>query len=214
MCYEEIPCPRCSSLNIKKNGKSANNKQRYMCKDCNRQFIRHYTYRGCHTAVREMVVPMTLNSCGIRDITPVLKISPMTVLQIIRDAAAQVSEPLPPKHVTGLEMDEFWSFVKSKRQQLWCWYGWDRQRNKITAFVLGRRTDQSCQRLLDKHASCRVCTYHTDDWQSYSKSLGIRFIKVGPSALNAAILILGLASSACTAALSVSPSLLLCTMLC
>ena len=171
MCYEEVTCPRCSSLNIKKNGKTANRKQRYLCKDCGRQFITRYTYRGCQRALRELIVPMALNSSGVRDTARVLRISTNTVLQTIRAAAAQVAEPTPPRRVKDLEIDEFWSFIQSKKQQHWCWYGWDRQRKKITAFVLGRRTDANCRRLLQKHAACQVRNFHTDDWQSYRKLL-------------------------------------------
>ena len=32
-------CPRCDSSNIKKNGSIHNGKQKYQCKDCNRQFV-------------------------------------------------------------------------------------------------------------------------------------------------------------------------------
>src|SRR5262245_29544583 len=47
MSYEEITCPRCSSRNIVNNGTSANQKQRYRCNACRRQFIINYTYRAC-----------------------------------------------------------------------------------------------------------------------------------------------------------------------
>ena len=68
MCYEAIICPRCSSASIVKNGKTSQRKQRYLCKDCRRQFIREYTNLGCVGAVRDLVVPLTINGAGIRDI--------------------------------------------------------------------------------------------------------------------------------------------------
>ena len=166
-----ITCPSCSSLNIKKNGKTANQKQRYRCKDGGRQLITGYTCNGCRKTVRDLGVPMALNSSGIRDIARVLRISPNTVLQIIRDEAAQVTEPSLPHRVKDLEIDEFWSFIGAKARQHWCWYAWDRQRKRITAFVPGRRTDENCRRLLKKHEACLVKTDHTDDWQSDRKLL-------------------------------------------
>ena len=114
MCYEEITCPRCSSLNLKKNYKTANQKQRYRCKDCGRQFITKYTYRGCQRLRQELIVPMALNGSGVRDTARVLRISPNTVLQALRREAAQVPEPEPPGRIQDLEIDEFWSFVQSK----------------------------------------------------------------------------------------------------
>jgi transposase-like protein len=39
MCYEAITCPRRSSASIGKNGKTAQRKQRYLCKDCRRGYL-------------------------------------------------------------------------------------------------------------------------------------------------------------------------------
>lgn len=150
MRYEEIACPRCPSLNIKKNGITANQKQRYRCKDCGRQFITLYAYRACQKQVRQMIVPMTLNGSGIRDISRVLGISANTVVSIIRHTALLTTEPDAPQHVDDLEIDEFWSFVEEKDHQRWTWHAFDRQRKKIIAYQNGRRTDENCRALLDQ----------------------------------------------------------------
>jgi transposase-like protein len=104
MCYEEITCPSCSSRKIKKNGLTANAKQRYRSTDCGRQFITDYTYLGRLEAIRRLVIPLTINGCGTRDTARVLLISPTTVLKILRAAAAQVPEPDPPRHIRDLEI--------------------------------------------------------------------------------------------------------------
>jgi transposase-like protein len=44
--------------------------------------------------VRQLLVPMTLNGSGIRDISRVLKVSINTVLKIIRQQAASAPEHL------------------------------------------------------------------------------------------------------------------------
>jgi len=87
MSFEEIACQRCTSLEIKKNGRTANCKQRHRCKDCGQQFITNYSYLRRLDYVRELIVPMTLNGCGIRDISRVLIVSPNTVLKTLRSAA-------------------------------------------------------------------------------------------------------------------------------
>lgn len=66
MCYQEIACPRCSSLNIKKNGKTANQKQRCYCKACGRQFITAYTYFGRQPGIGWLAALLPLESCGLR----------------------------------------------------------------------------------------------------------------------------------------------------
>jgi transposase-like protein len=81
MCYEAIICPRCSSVSIVKSGKTAQRKQRYLCKDCRRQFTRNHTNLGRVGAVRELVVPLTINGAGIRDIERVLFLSLNTILK-------------------------------------------------------------------------------------------------------------------------------------
>jgi len=171
MCYEEVACPRCSSLNVKKNGITAQHKQRYRCKDCQRQFITDYTYQAYKAEVRSLVLPMTMNGSGIRDISRVLGISTNTVLRLIRQAAQKAQEPFVPKRIADLELDEFWSFVEKKKRQRWTWYAFDRKLKRVTAFVNGRRTDHNCASLLKKLAGRRVQRFHTDKWASYRKLL-------------------------------------------
>ena len=179
MCYEEITCPRCSSRNILKNGTTANQKQRYRCNACRRQFITNSTYRGCQPSVRQLVLPMTMNASGIRDIARVLQISPNTVLSIIKAAALAVAEPLAPKQIKNLEMDEFWSFVGKKANQRWTGYGFDRERKRIVAYVNGRRTDANCRALYEKVKRTKVGTFHSDQWGSYPKVLPKKRHQIG-----------------------------------
>lgn len=123
------------------------------------------------SVLRDLIVPMTMNSSGIRDIARVLSISTQTVMKTIRERAAEVNEPRVPPRIKDLEIDEFWSFIKDKSQQCWCWYGLNRATMRIAAYVLGRRTDASCQKLSDKLAGCAVENFDTDDWQSSAKTL-------------------------------------------
>src|SRR5215813_2808425 len=179
MCYEAIICPRYSSASIVKNGKTAQRKERYLCKDCRRQFIRDYTNLGCVKAVRDLVVPLTINGAGIRDIERILFLSTNTILKALLEAATLADDPAYPWRVHDLEMDEFWSFVGTKKRQRWTWYGYDRQHLKVVAFVNDRRTDAACQHLLNKLDQCQVSRYHTDDWQSYAKFLPAQKHRIG-----------------------------------
>jgi IS1 family transposase/transposase-like protein len=202
MCYEAITCPNCSSLNIVKNGKTGQRKQRYLCKDCRRQFIRDYTCLGCVGAVRALIVPLTMNGSGLHDISRVLLLSLYTVLKTLRQAAEEVSEPAVPRRVRDLEVDEFWPFVGDKKQRRWTWYGFDRQRRKVIASVNDRRTDAACGRLLKKLEGCQVSRYHTDGWQSYKKLLPARKHNVGKEGTQcleqslACLFVIGLATDA------------------
>ena len=123
MCYKKIICPHCSSLNLKNNGKTRNKKQKYQCKDCRRQFITDYSYQGCRREISSLIVKMTLNGSGIRDISRVLAISTNTILKAIRLAAGKLPPLRPPNHAQTVELDEFWSFVGKKKNQRWTWLG-------------------------------------------------------------------------------------------
>ena len=140
-------------------------------KDCGRQFINTYTYLGRIEYVRELIVPMTMNGCGVRDVSRVLFVSPNTVLKTLRAAAAAIPELAVSPRIRDLEIDEFWSFVGSKGRPRWIWYGFDRQRKRVVAYVNGRRTDQECRRLMKQMGHCYVCYFHTDGWPSYRRVL-------------------------------------------
>lgn len=169
MCYQQITCPPCSSFNLKKNGKTRNKKQKYRCKGCGRQFITDYSYQGCRPFIRSLILKMTLNSSGIRDISRVLSISVNTVLKQIRQAAEELPRLRPPTKAQTVELDEFWSFVGSKSNQRWTWFGLTSATRRIGAFVNDRRTDKNCRELLQKYQNSRIGEFASDEWQSYRK---------------------------------------------
>ncbi len=40
---------------------------------------------------------------------------------------------------------------------------------QVISYVRGRRTDATCQQLLDKLAQCQIIRFYTDHWESYEK---------------------------------------------
>ena len=114
---------------------------------------------------------MTLNGCGVPDVSRVLFVSPNTVLKTLRAAAAAIPGAPVPSKAPDLEIDEFWSFVGSKRRPRWTWYGFDRQRKRVVVYVNGHRTDQECRRLMKQMSRCQVSYFHTDGWLSYRRVL-------------------------------------------
>ncbi len=164
-----MACPHCSSFNWKKNGKTANKKQKYLCKDCQKQFIFAYAYQGSSPFIRSLIPKMTLNGSGVRDISRVLSVSPTTVLRIIRQVAEKLPETHPPARAKLVELDEFWSFVGSKSNQRWTWLGITSSTRRIGAFVNGRRTDKNCRKLMKRYQNSQVTTFASDEWQSYPK---------------------------------------------
>ncbi|MCA1633656.1 MAG: IS1 family transposase, partial [Acidobacteria bacterium] len=152
-----------------KNGTTRNRKQKYLCRACRRQFIRHYSYQGCRPEIRSLIVPMTLNGSGVRDITRVLSVSINTVLKVIREQASLTPEPELPARLADVEVDEMWSFVEKKKHQSWLWYAFSPKTKQVIGYVRGRRTDAVCRQLLEKLERCRITRFYTDWWDSYAK---------------------------------------------
>ena len=88
MALISVVCTHCKSEeSAVKNGKSAEGKQRYLCRSeiCQRRtFILHPAYPGRLASVKEQIVEMTLNGSGVRDIARVLQVSTRTVIAELR----------------------------------------------------------------------------------------------------------------------------------
>jgi insertion element IS1 protein InsB len=68
-----------------------------------------------------------------------------------------------------LELDELWTFVLRKADDRWIWIALCRQSRQVVAFVVGDRSEATCQRLWDAIPQA----YHTaicysDFWAAYA----------------------------------------------
>jgi insertion element IS1 protein InsB len=83
--------------------------------------------------------------------------------------------PLPFEQIQDLElvceMDEQWSFVGKKSEQRWLWYAWSPHFNRVFAYTLGRRVDESLRQLLGLLQRFSFRLYCTDDWGAYERLL-------------------------------------------
>ena len=87
MVYVAVQCPYCHSTEVIKAGKQANGTQRYRCQNeqCARRiFLLHYQDRGRMPEIRRQVVDMAINGSGVRDTARVLRISPTTVIAVLK----------------------------------------------------------------------------------------------------------------------------------
>ena len=77
--------------------------------------------------------------------------------------------PLPAPGTTPvLELDELWSFVRSKEEPAWIWVALDRETRQVVACCLGDRSEESCRYLWEQvPAPWRTATCYTDFWGAY-----------------------------------------------
>ena len=80
---------------------------------------------------------------------------------------------LPGKNGDVLELDELWSFVGAKAQQLWWWVALCRRTRQIVGWTLG---DRSLQSAADLRASLpkgyRGRATRSDFWDAYAAARG------------------------------------------
>ena len=171
MHYLLIGCPKCRSHSIKKNGKTSNKKQRYRCLRCFRQFITNYTYQGCRQDIRSLILPMTMNGSGVRDISRVLSISPQTVSKSLRHQADLLPKQALPERLADLELDEMWAFVGSKANEQWLWYGFDAKSRRVLGWLSAPHTKQSCKEFLSAFKGCKVLRFSTDKLKAYEEMI-------------------------------------------
>jgi insertion element IS1 protein InsB len=82
-----VRCPHYQSTEVIKASKQANGAQRYQCQNgqcARRLFLLQYRDRGQVPEIRRPVGDMALNGSGIRDTARVLRISPTTVIAVLK----------------------------------------------------------------------------------------------------------------------------------
>lgn len=82
-----------------------------------------------------------------------------------------LKDSLVPAQVNDiLELDELWSFVRIKTNKQWLWIALCRRTRQVVAFVIGDRSEKSCQKLWNKiPKEYRNCHSYSDFWGTYQK---------------------------------------------
>jgi transposase-like protein len=85
-----VSCPDCQSTSVIKAGKQPNGTQRYRCQNptCERTIFQlTHVAHGRLPETQRQIVEMALNGSGIRDTARVLRVSPVTVLSVLKKRA-------------------------------------------------------------------------------------------------------------------------------
>ncbi|MBC6993837.1 IS1 family transposase [Lewinella lacunae] len=165
-------------------GKTHHQKQRFRCKDCNRQFVvdnghliskekRGYIERLLSERVslrgicRSMEVSMTwlMNfAASIWEQTPDNLGVDYELLENLSDEELQSVE---------IQLDEMWSFVGCKKNKRWIWVVYCPAIKQVLAFHVGGRGKADAEKMLDKLPQ-RLrdhCQFATDYWEAYYQTI-------------------------------------------
>ncbi|MDR2898916.1 MAG: helix-turn-helix domain-containing protein [Clostridiales bacterium] len=84
MVETEVRCIHCGSKDIVKTGKQTNGTPRCKCKKCGKTFQMEYISNGAKPETKAMIIKMSVNGSGIRDISRVLGVSQNTVMSVLK----------------------------------------------------------------------------------------------------------------------------------
>jgi insertion element IS1 protein InsB len=148
-----------------------------------RIFLLQYHDRGRVPEIRRQVIDMAINGSGIRDTARVLRISPTTVIAVLkksRRAATRQPRAGAPRSRVGTvrvqppraaELDEMWSFVGAKEKARWLWHALDHHTGRVLAYVVGPRKDAVFLKLQALLAPFGITRYYTDKASIYQRHL-------------------------------------------
>jgi insertion element IS1 protein InsB len=77
------------------------------------------------------------------------------------------------------ELDEMWSYVRSKANPRWLWHAIDHHTGKVLAYVFGRRKDTIFVQLKALLEPFGITRYYTDGWGAYERHLDAEKHTVG-----------------------------------
>ena len=79
---------------------------------------------------------------------------------------------LPAQDEEVLELDELWSFVASKAEQVWIWMALCRRTRQVVAWHFGPRDERTCRYLWEKIPPEYKSAYcYSDLWSAYGAVL-------------------------------------------
>lgn len=172
---ERPPCPYCSSSQILKNGSTHHKKQKYLCKNCRRQFIENPTKKYIGTSTKHLIERLLLEKIPLIGIARSLQISMTWLQSFVNNFYRHIPWEIviQPENSINLmvECDELWSFVKSKENAIYIWLAFDRNTRHIVGVHLGDRSRKSAEIFWNSLPQVYQdkATAYTDLWTSYQQ---------------------------------------------
>ncbi|MDR0797463.1 MAG: helix-turn-helix domain-containing protein [Nitrososphaerota archaeon] len=84
MVKVSVSCIHCRSEAVVKMGRQVNGASRCKCKSCGKTFQTTYKNNGTTPQTKQLIIKMSLNGSGIRDISRILRISQNTVMTTLK----------------------------------------------------------------------------------------------------------------------------------
>ncbi len=149
-----------------KAGKNSTGKQKYYCASCKKYQQKIYVYKAYDVKTNEQIIQYVKNSCGIRSIGRLIKISNTTVIKRIRSLASTLESTYVSGEGCIYEMDELHTFAGHKKNDQWLIYAINKSTRSVVDLLIGRRNKEDIKKIVDK-----VLKYHPE--KIYTDGLNI-----------------------------------------
>jgi len=144
-------CLTCSSEHLIKNGSVHNGKPKYRCKACGHQFVVNPTKTTVSQSIKQLIDRLLLERISLRGIARVTQVSWSWLQDYVNRKLArtprQVKVSGKPPGKLIIECDAMWSFVDSKKNEIYIWLAIDRNSREIVGCFVGDRTRKSARKL-------------------------------------------------------------------
>ncbi len=146
-------CPQCGSNRMIKNGSIHTGTQKYLCKDCHRQFVEHPTNKVITQDTWNVVEKLLLEKIPLAGIARVTGLSERWLQTYVnakyKAIAREVSVSPQEKGPVTIECDEMWSCVGNKGNKQWIWLAINRETREMIGAYVGSRDRDGAQGLWD-----------------------------------------------------------------
>ncbi|MEB3828480.1 IS1 family transposase [Phormidium sp. CCY1219] len=167
-------CPTCLSNKIIKNGSTHHKKQKYLCKECGRQFVELPQKKYISSEFKTLIDRLLLEKIPLAGIARALDVSYTWLQNYVNkkyeETPREIKVSEKQKGKSTIQCDELWSFVGKKENKIWSWLALDVKTREIVGVFLGDRSKKSAEKLWDSlppvYRQCAVC--YTDFWESYT----------------------------------------------
>ncbi|WP_201613359.1 IS1 family transposase, partial [Psychrobacter immobilis] len=97
-------------------------------------------------------------------------ITSVSIGKILSTIGSSIYKTSPKQHYySRLEVDEFWTYVRCKKQKVWLIYAYDRDTGEIVAHVWGKRDLATARKLRARLKKLKVSygSISMDNWDSF-----------------------------------------------
>lgn len=165
-----MECKYCKE-NCIKAGFQKSGIQKFYCKACKKYQQAIYTSEAYHVQSNNRIIMLLREGMGLRGMTRVLSISLKTIIARIKQLANALKKPIQLVRSRIYEIDEMWSYVGKKTNEIWIMYVLDRATKEVIDFRVGPRTKRNLQDLTDQALHLVPMKICTDGLITYRKLL-------------------------------------------